>query len=92
MPDLIFSSTALLAKATATCICKKINFPIIKITFLRELYHASANRLFDYISQAPDQKFDHVFWAQSRTYRISGYSIEYPHSQFTHLRNFGSQL
>lgn len=55
MPDLIFSSTALRAKATANCICEKINFPIIKITFLRDLYHASPNRLFDYISQTPDQ-------------------------------------
>lgn len=65
MPDLIFSSTALRAKATATCICKKINFPIIKITFLRELYHASANRLFDYISQAPDPANSIMFFGHN---------------------------
>ena len=65
MPDLIFSSTALRAKATAKCIGKKINFPIIKITFLRELYHASPNRLFDCISQAPDQADSIMFFGHN---------------------------
>jgi len=65
MPDLIFSSTALRAKATANCIGKKINFPIIKITFLRELYHASPNRLFDCISQAPDQADSIMFFGHN---------------------------
>ena len=65
MPDLIFSSTALRAKATANCIGKKINFPIIKITFLRELYHASPNRLFDSISQAPDQAGSIMFFGHN---------------------------
>ena len=65
MPDLIFSSTASRAKATANCIGKKINFPIIKITFIRELYHASPNRLFDYISQAPDQADSIMFFGHN---------------------------
>lgn len=65
MPDLIFCSTALRAKTTANCICKKINFPIIKITFLRDLYHASPNRLFDYISQTPDQADSIMFFGHN---------------------------
>ena len=65
LPNLIFSSTALRAKATANCIGKKINFPIIKITFLRELYHASPNRLFDCISQAPDQADSIMFFGHN---------------------------
>jgi phosphohistidine phosphatase len=46
-PDLLLSSTAVRAKATADMIAEAFHYPLDKISTSRALYHADADEVFD---------------------------------------------
>ena len=53
MPDLILSSDAERAKATALITAENLHYPKDKIQFIKDLYHASASTLLFEIKKVP---------------------------------------
>lgn len=54
LPDLMISSDAARAKATALIIAEQLHYPKEKIEFTRKLYHASAHSILDLIRNSED--------------------------------------
>lgn len=60
-PDLIVSSTAVRAVATARAVAAPLRYPIENINFRDELYHASAQSMLSMLRQI-DHSVDFVLW------------------------------